>query len=193
MHTPRSSIIPLLIFFAHTATTQPLTLPPLPTLACINPSHVRIAGDAIEFLARLTFHPASFDPTAVDLCGSFNGHQLCHLLASNNANRSTMLLSDPTTATVDFTWSLTGFQSSPQHTYHLWITTSTTTTDNTAGTSSLPLIACDSTFETVHFPGWDNYVQSFDNTSQTIQALREQPESLSRVGHLNFSIDSFER
>jgi hypothetical protein len=56
-----------------------------------------------------------------------------------------------------------------------------------------PLITCDGTFETVEFPGWDNYVQSFYNTTHTLERLKDQPDIIARVSDPTFPINSFER
>ena len=168
-----------------------------PTLTCLSPIYPqRIAGKNIEFSARLTFPnnpPSSINQ--YDLCGSFNGNELCGLIETGK----TVIKSN---RIQEITWSLSGFLPSHQHTYLLWIkkkdTDNANSNDVNQGADDSNhhfsiLSTCESSFETVHFPGWDDYVQSFYNSTQVLQQLATQPEKTARVGHPNFPINSFER
>jgi hypothetical protein len=161
----------------------------IPTLQCINPTHVRIAGHSVEFLARLTYSTSTDllgEPSNIDLSGIFDGSQLHQLISADNAH--VFVKATKNTTMHDFSWTLTGFEPAPHHTYTLWVTTK-----DSNSLINQKLISCTSSFETVHFPGWDSYVQSFYNTTKTIETLNEQPAITSRVGKLNHSINSFER
>ena len=162
------------------------------SLSCVSPNHPqRIAGASIEFLARLTTHTNA--PLEMELDGSFDGGTPLRLFSTTSSTATatataTTKTRNSSTTTTDITWSLAGFMPGV-HTYTLW-----TTVIPNANTDGKPLlISCDGSFETVHFPGWDSYVQSFYNTTKTIEQLNEQPDSIARVGRLNFSVNSFER
>ena len=162
------------------------------SLSCVSPSHPqRIAGASIEFLASLEMELDASLEMALD--GSFDGGTPMRLYSTTSAaataTATTKTRHNSNTTTTDITWSLSGFQPG-LHTYNLWIVTDIA--DGNIDGKPL-LISCDGSFETVHFPGWDNYVQSFYNTTKTIEQLNEQPDSIARVGRLNFSVNSFER
>ena len=129
------------------------------SLTCIAPAHPqRIAGGNIEFSVRVTFEKkTNFD--LLDLCGSFDGNKVCGLAKTGQVTVRSDLVHD-------ISWSLAGFLPSPKHTYVLWITI-----DNVDDASKEASVAsCESSFETVAFPGKFLFSVPFNFCS-----LRTQP------------------
>ena len=170
-------------------------------LECVAPVAQRVAGGAIDFHARIALDGAQDGRDAeariadVDLCGAFSGKQICGLIAkgslkpSPRASSQSPATSGRAAGVYDVNFHLSGFTQPAEHEYTLWLQAKSAATDLTASLSS-----CSGSFQTVPFPGWDSYVQSYYNASETLRSLDEDmPPRIARVGRPDHAVASFER
>jgi hypothetical protein len=166
-------------------------------LACVAPEAQRVAGGAIDFRAQISLGGADSGEDAggavariadMELCGAFSGTQICGLMATGNV---TPPPSSPSSARAggvfDVNFHLAGFTQPAEHQYTLWLQTkskSKSSSSSAAAADPAPRLAsCSGSFQTVTFPGWDSYVQSYYNASETLRALNEDlPVEIARVG-----------
>ena len=180
---------------ADTATSTGAVAGKPAVLDCVAPDVQRVAGGAIDFQARIEY---SSDISSIDLCGAFSGKKICGLMSTGevtmNEGAGTSRPGDTTTYIVNF--HLKGFSQPAEHEYMLWLEPKRNrdTESHHQPRQQMELASCSASFQTVHFPGWDNYVQSYYNASETLRALDEDyTEPMSRVGRPGHAEASFER